>query len=124
MDAYAPREDMAVNAVAWEHGYVLVPIPAGCTVVTQGCDTDVHMPLEVAYNRMEMAVMHKQLSKRPRRAHYSTKQDIVPRLAAFWASWDNTHGAMPFLRNGLSNRMDGSQGGVGTREAANSAPWR
>lgn len=105
-----------VVEVAWSFGYVVL-YHYGCTTgVAQVNDTDLHGALEAAYLHMEQVSFNEQqllepgcVSRRP--------QDVIDDAAAAWRTLNHGQGVLGHFRNGLANKLDGTQDHMISREA-------
>ena len=101
---------------AWSRGYVTL-FHYGCTTgVAQVNDTDLHGALERVYLEIEQASFNEQQLYEPGCVN-RRPQDVLDDAVCAWKQLDHTAGVAGHWRNGLSNKLDGSEDHLITREA-------
>ena len=101
---------------SWTRGYVVL-FHYGCTTgVAQVNDTDLHGWLEQLYLEIEQAAFNEQQLYQPGCVNRNP-QDVVNDAASTWQQVDHGTAVTGHWRTGLSNKLDGSEDHMITREA-------
>jgi hypothetical protein len=97
-----------VTEFAWARGYFTL-FHYGCTTgVAQVNDTDLHADFQRVYMDFELEAFHNKQLYDPG-CIQRTMQEVLSDVCRTWQVLDHRRGVAGHLRNGLSNRLDGTQ---------------
>ncbi len=119
LDAYRPHLSEEVWNCAFSQGYLVIAHGGGTTGLTQVNDTDIHQPFSAEYIAREQVELLEKMLRMPANWTPSrSRQDIVTTCVEAWAAVDHQKGIAGHKRCGLTNKLDGSEDLLITREAA------
>ena len=117
MDVARSHVGDEVSDFAWTRGYIAL-FHYGCTTgVLQVNDTDNHCEFERLFVEFEQQSFNNKQLLDPSDIRRSA-QEVIDDVAATWRSIDHTQGVDGHWRNGLSNKLDGSEDHLICRGAA------
>ncbi len=118
LDAYKPHLDCKVWQFAFEREYIIIPHGGGTTGIAQVNDTDIHQPFSAEYIAREQVELLEKMLRMP--ANWTptrSRQEIITTCVEAWAAVDHQKGIAGHKRCGLTNKLDGSEDLLLTREA-------